>query len=170
VIRGPESAARSTRPRTGHVPLDRSLCDADAELQEFSANAFGSPQPALGRHAPDERDDIESDARFAGAGRAAYSTPQDTESRTVLSKHGLLHRPLQSDYLHRHWSLSDAASRASGRRRPWNTAVNDHDVGRDAIEDRIGWECPNGAPPNVAVDFGEGARRFGNEFEGRSHL
>jgi hypothetical protein len=63
--------------------------DADAELQEFSTNAFGSPQPALGRHASDEGDDIGSDARFAGTGRAAYPTPEETESRAMPSKHRL---------------------------------------------------------------------------------
>src|SRR5580658_1062198 len=83
------SAARSSRPRTAHVPLDRSLRDADAELREFSANAFGSPQPALGRHASDEADDIGSDARLAWPSRAAYATPEETEPRTVPSKHGL---------------------------------------------------------------------------------
>jgi hypothetical protein len=83
------SATRSCGPRTSHVPLDRLLRNADAELQEFSANALGSPKPVLGRHAPDEGDDIRSDARFARTGRAAYSTPEETESRAVPSKHGL---------------------------------------------------------------------------------
>jgi hypothetical protein len=69
--------------------LDRSLRDTDAELQEFPANALSSPQPVVGRHAPDEGDDIGSDPRLAWSGRAAYATPEETERRTVPSKHGL---------------------------------------------------------------------------------
>jgi hypothetical protein len=45
--------------------LDRSLRDADAELQEFAANALGSPKAVLDRHAPDEGDDVRSHARLA---------------------------------------------------------------------------------------------------------
>ena len=45
-----------------------------------------------------------------------------------------------------------------------------HDVGQDAIEDRVGRERPHGAPPNVAVNSGEGAGRLGDELERSPHL
>jgi hypothetical protein len=47
------------------------------------------PKPVLDRHTPDEGDGIRSDPQLAWSGRAAYSTPEETESRTVPSKHGL---------------------------------------------------------------------------------
>jgi hypothetical protein len=45
--------------------LDCALRDADAELQQFAANPFRSPEPVLGRHAVDEGDGVWRDTRLA---------------------------------------------------------------------------------------------------------
>src|SRR5580658_8847434 len=75
--------------RSSHVPLDGPFRDADAELQEFTANALGAPESVLRRHALDEGDEIQSEARLAQAGRAGLATPEQAKSRAVPSKHGL---------------------------------------------------------------------------------
>jgi hypothetical protein len=59
------SAALAGRPRASHIPLDCALRDADAELQQFAANPFRSPEPVLGRHAVDEGDGVWRDTRLA---------------------------------------------------------------------------------------------------------
>jgi hypothetical protein len=69
--------------------LDGPLRYADAELQELAANALGSPESVLGRHALDEGDDIRSEARLGRTGRAGLSTPEQAKPRAVPSKHGL---------------------------------------------------------------------------------
>jgi hypothetical protein len=83
------SAPRSRRPHASHVALNRSLRDPNAELQEFAANALGSPKSAPGRHALDKGDDIRSEARFARIGQAGLSTPEEPKSLAVPPKHGL---------------------------------------------------------------------------------
>jgi len=69
--------------------LNRSLRDANAELQELAANALGSPESVLGRHALDQSDEIGSDAWLAPTGRARLSTPEAPESLAVPPKQRL---------------------------------------------------------------------------------
>ena len=80
------SAARCAGPRASHVPLDRALRDADAELQELASNPFGSPEPVLGRHAVDEGDDVRRETRFAWTARAGFPPPEQSESFPVPSQ------------------------------------------------------------------------------------
>jgi hypothetical protein len=83
------SSSRSGRSRVPHVALNRSLRDPNAELQELAANALGSPEPVLGRHALDQCNEIRSEAWIARTGRARLSTPEESESLAVPPKHRL---------------------------------------------------------------------------------
>ena len=47
---------------------------------------------------------------------------------------------------------------------------NHHDISKDSIEDRVGGECEHPTPPNVAVHFGKGVRRFGDGCEHGAEL
>ena len=47
-----------------HVSLDRSLADFDAQLEQFAANAFRTPQTILVRHLSDKVDGFLRNTRF----------------------------------------------------------------------------------------------------------
>jgi hypothetical protein len=53
---GPLLATRSRRPSAPQVLLDRPLREADAELEEFTSNSFGTLQPIVRSHLQDESD------------------------------------------------------------------------------------------------------------------
>ena len=52
-------------PCDGHVLLDRALADLDAQLQQFSADAFCTPQKVIPGHLLDELDGFWQDARLS---------------------------------------------------------------------------------------------------------
>lgn len=63
-----------------HVPLDGSLGDGNAELEELTANALGAPHPVVGGHVADDVDDL---GWKAGRGRRPLprARPKEQPSR-----------------------------------------------------------------------------------------
>ena len=54
---------RSGLPDPPQVLLDRALGDADAELEQLTADPLGSPEPVVARHALDQRDRLPGSPR-----------------------------------------------------------------------------------------------------------
>ena len=52
-------------PELVQVLLDGAFADVDPEFEQFTVNAFGTPQPVLLRHLFDEINDFLGDTRFA---------------------------------------------------------------------------------------------------------
>jgi hypothetical protein len=70
--------------------LDRSLRDADAEFQELTANALGSPEPVVVSHSANQRDGRRRNARLSGLmATAGTPLPKESESFTMPAKDGL---------------------------------------------------------------------------------
>ncbi len=72
-----------------HVSLDSALGDTDSELQKFTADSLRSPQPILGCHAPNERNDVGGDAGLVRSSTPRPPTPPEPKSFTVPTKQGL---------------------------------------------------------------------------------
>jgi hypothetical protein len=89
--RGPALSPMGSRGScAAHVPLDRSLRDADAQFQELTANALGSPEPVVISHSPNQRDGRRRNARLSGLVAAAGAPfPKESESFTMPAKDGL---------------------------------------------------------------------------------
>jgi len=60
---GPTLAIRRHGEDLAQVPPDGSLCDGDAQFEEFASDALSAPQTVLGRHAANEVDDLGRQAR-----------------------------------------------------------------------------------------------------------
>src|SRR6202142_2136081 len=71
----PPLSSRRGLAHDAHVLLDRTLADADAELEQFSTDPLGAPESVRRGHGPDQRGRLRSEAR-----RGAYSAPPPPES------------------------------------------------------------------------------------------
>jgi len=89
------------------VLLNRSLADADFELEQLAADALGSPQPVVPGHRLDERKSIDAERTPSRFGRASLPTLEEFETLSVP--------PEQRAGLHDHKRISPAV-RDSGER------------------------------------------------------
>ncbi|MFC1642892.1 hypothetical protein ACFL5O_09460, partial [Myxococcota bacterium] len=70
-------SGRANRP---DVPLEGLLGHADAELQEFAVDAFGSPRAIGDRHSTNEVDRVRCDAWFARLRGLRFPLPDEPEA------------------------------------------------------------------------------------------
>jgi hypothetical protein len=68
--------------------LNRALGDLDAELQELPANALGTPEPILSRHALDQLNRGLGDACWRGSPTFRLPLPQEPESLAMPAEDG----------------------------------------------------------------------------------
>jgi len=109
-----------------HVTLDRPLRDADAEFQELTANALGSPEPVVSGHSAYQSDGRRRNARLSRLMAAAGAPlPKESESFPMPAKDGL--RPHEQDGLrpcaHEPREQDDDAALVRAKRRPRLTAA-----------------------------------------------
>jgi len=78
----PRLAATATLANGAHVLLHGPLTDRDAQLQELAPNPFGTPQPVLGSHVPDQGDGLGGDPMFGVLGPRS-ATPEDAKPLAV---------------------------------------------------------------------------------------
>ncbi len=82
-------AMHARRTSSAHVSLDGPLRDANAELEQFTADPLGSPEPILSCHAPNERDDVRGEARLVRRSTSRPPTPPEPESFAMPAKQGI---------------------------------------------------------------------------------
>lgn len=75
--------------RAAHVPLDGSLRDPDAKLEELAPDAFRSPESVLSSDAADELDRISVDSRFTELGGLGTAFPEKPEALSMPAQNGL---------------------------------------------------------------------------------
>jgi hypothetical protein len=85
---GPTLAGGWRGAGLAQVPLDGSLGDGDAKLEEFASNALGAPQTVLDRHPANEVDDLGPEAQgargFSPGAPLPYSRkPSQCQRRSV---------------------------------------------------------------------------------------
>ena len=81
----PALAALARRPPGPHVLLNRSFADADAELQQLSADALRTPQHVVARHRLDERDELRGEPSGL-APESGPMRPDDLEQVSVRAQ------------------------------------------------------------------------------------
>ena len=70
--------------RAAHVPLNRSLADVDAQLEQLTTDALGSPAWVAPRHLADERDPL----RRWSTGSPRATSPERAESCAMPAENG----------------------------------------------------------------------------------
>ncbi len=86
---GPTLTVRRCAADLAQVPLDGSLGDGDAELEELTADALGAPQAVLGGHAADEVDDVGRNAGRGGRLPPGAPLPEQSEAVSMPAKKGV---------------------------------------------------------------------------------
>ncbi len=111
----PRLTAWARWPRRAYVALHRALVDPDPELEEFAADALGTPQSVLRRHLLDQRDRFLGHLRPLGrrcgfgpilgvTNVALLMVTSATAPRTGILVAGLVH------YRRRVWTAREVAS------------------------------------------------------------
>jgi hypothetical protein len=72
-------------PDAAQIALDGTLSDGDAELEKLAADALGTPEPILGGHASDERNDLPAEAGTSRRRCLAAPPPEEASEVTVPS-------------------------------------------------------------------------------------
>ena len=84
----PGLTTTARRPCAPHVLLDRTFADADAELQEFAADALRTPERIVCGHRLDERDDFRRESLRLTTG-SGLSSPDDLEEVSMPAQQRL---------------------------------------------------------------------------------
>ena len=121
----PRLSRRLARAEGPHVLLDRPLAHAEAELEQFAADPFGSPQGVGAGHRSNQVDDVR--AQPAGPVlRLGPSSPEMGEQVTVPAQQGVgldqmeavAPRPVHAGQQHQEESILSLEARAGWRRPP----------------------------------------------------
>lgn len=88
-----QEAVPALAPRWGggssaaHVPLNGSLRNADAEVQQLAADALRAPEAILLGHAPDELDGLRGKSRQCWWSRFRLQSPEESDARAVPARY-----------------------------------------------------------------------------------
>ncbi len=84
----PRLPARARGLVTAQVGLEGALGDGHPQLQEFAADALGTPERVVGRQQPDQGDRLRRERR-ASRPRARLAPPERAETRAMSAQQGL---------------------------------------------------------------------------------
>ncbi len=85
---GPGLRSGFGRTDTADVCLDGVLGNSQTQLEQFAANAFGSPQPILLRHLLDQRDGLRGELGTTTA-IARFELPKETKALAMPAEEGV---------------------------------------------------------------------------------
>src|SRR5262245_57938151 len=73
--RAPARPRRRSRPRSSHVLLHGTFADAEAQLEQLTANPLCAPEPVDGSHLANERDCVGWDRGARARARHRFAPP-----------------------------------------------------------------------------------------------
>src|SRR3954469_23254962 len=84
------AVTRSSFTNSAHILLDGALGNLNIQLQQFTTDAFGSPQPVILRHLLDQRDGFGCEFRLAPiVDRTRLVFPEEPEASPMPAQQGI---------------------------------------------------------------------------------